>query len=168
MLALASVAASTVATLLAQRTGQPLALPLMMILLTIIVIVFCELAPKIFAAVYTESVALNSAYIYLVLLWISAPVTWVTNHLARGFLRSVGVTRRTHATQALSTDELRTVVAEASALVPQRHRQMLLSILDLERVSVNAVSYTHLESAALPGPRGRCADCPPAHAAGPR
>ena len=125
------------------------ALPLMMILLTIIVIVFCELAPKIFAAVYTESVALNSAYIYLVLLWISAPVTWVTNHLARGFLRSVGVTRRTHATQALSTDELRTVVAEASALVPQRHRQMLLSILDLERVSVNDIMIPRQEISAI-------------------
>ena len=34
-------------------------------------IVFCELAPKIFAAVHAESVALGSAYIYRVLLWIT-------------------------------------------------------------------------------------------------
>jgi Mg2+/Co2+ transporter CorB len=149
VLALASVAASTVATLLAQRTGERLALPFMMILLTIVVIVFCELAPKIFAAVYTESVALGSAYIYLVLLWVSSPVIWITNQLARGFLRAVGVTRRTYATQALSTDELRTVVAEASALVPQRHRQMLLSILDLERVSVNDIMIPRQEIAAI-------------------
>jgi Mg2+/Co2+ transporter CorB len=149
VLALASVAASTVATLLAQRTGERLALPFMMILLTIVVIVFCELAPKIFAAVYTESVALGSAYIYLILLWVSSPVIWVTNHLARGFLRLVGVTRRTDATQALSTDELRTVVAEASALVPQRHRQMLLSILDLERVSVNDIMIPRQEISAI-------------------
>jgi len=149
VLALASVAASTVATLLAQRTGERLALPFMMVLLTIVVIVFCELAPKIFAAVYTESVALGSAYIYLVLLWVSSPVIWMTNHLARGFLRVVGVTRRTYATQALSTDELRTVVAEASALVPQRHRQMLLSILDLERVSVNDIMIPRQEISAI-------------------
>jgi len=150
VLALASVAVSTVATLLAQRTGVPLALPLMMILLTIVVIVFCELAPKIFAAVYSEAVALNSAYIYMVLLWITSPVVWVTNQLARGSLRLVGVTRRTpHATQALSTDELRTVVAEASALVPQRHRQMLLSILDLERVSVNDIMIPRQDIAAI-------------------
>jgi len=150
VLALASVAVSTVATLLAQRTGQPLALPLMMIVLTVVVVVFCELSPKIFAAVYSESVALNSAYIYLVLLWITSPVVWVTNQVARGFLRLVGVTRRTpHANQALSTDELRTVVAEASALVPQRHRQMLLSILDLERVSVNDIMIPRQEIAAI-------------------
>jgi Mg2+/Co2+ transporter CorB len=149
VLALASVAASTVATLLAQRTNEHLALPIMMIVLTIVVIVFCELAPKIFAAVYSETVALGSAYIYLVLLWISAPVIWLTNHMARGLLRAVGVTRRTGITQALSTDELRTVVAEASALVPQRHRQMLLSILDLERVSVNDIMIPRQEISAI-------------------
>jgi Mg2+/Co2+ transporter CorB len=149
ILALASVAATTVATLLAQRTGEPLALPLMMILLTVVMIVFCELAPKIFAAVHSESVALGSAYIYLVLLWVSTPVVWVSNHMAQGFLRLIGVTRRTHATQALSTDELRTVVAEASALVPQRHRQMLLSILDLERVSVDDIMIPRQEISAI-------------------
>jgi Mg2+/Co2+ transporter CorB len=149
VLALASVAASTVATLLAQRTNERLALPIMMIVLTIVVIVFCELAPKIFAAVYSETVALGSAYIYMVLLWITSPVIWFTNHMARGLLRAVGVTRRTHITQALSTDELRTVVAEASALVPQRHRQMLLSILDLERVSVNDIMIPRQEISAI-------------------
>ncbi len=70
ILALASVAATTAATLLALRTGVHWALPLMMVALTIVMIVFCELAPKIFAAVHAESVALGSAYIYRVLLWI--------------------------------------------------------------------------------------------------
>jgi len=69
----------------------------MMVVLTIVMIVFCELTPKIFAAVHAEGVALGSAYIYLVLLWICTPVVWVSNHLAQGFLRLVGVTRRTHA-----------------------------------------------------------------------
>jgi len=49
----------------------------------------------------------------------------------------------------LSTDELRTVVAEASALVPQRHRQMLLSILDLERVSVDDIMIPRQEISAI-------------------
>ena len=50
ILALASVAASTVATLLALRIAHPYALPAMMALLTVVMIVFCELAPKIYAA----------------------------------------------------------------------------------------------------------------------
>jgi Mg2+/Co2+ transporter CorB len=149
ILALASVAATTAATLLAQRTGVEWALPVMMVVLTVVMIVFCELTPKIFAAVHAEGVALGSAYIYLVLLWICTPMVWVSNHLAQGFLRLVGVTRRTHDNKALSTDELRTVVAKASALVPQRHRQMLLSILDLERVSVDDIMIPRSEIAAI-------------------
>jgi Mg2+/Co2+ transporter CorB len=146
---LASVAASTVAILLAQRSGERLAVPLTMILLAVVMIVFCELTPKIFAAVHAEAVALRAAYVYRVLLWLTSPVVWVTNRIAQGFLRLVGVTRATAANQALSTDELRTVVAEASTLVPQRHRQMLLSILDLERMSVNDIMIPRLEIAAI-------------------
>ena len=149
ILALASVAATTAATLLAQRTGVEWALPLMMIALTVIMIVFCELTPKIFAAVHAEGVALGSAYIYLVLLWVCTPLVWLSNGLAQGFLRLIGVTRRSGAAQALSTDELRTVVAEASALVPQRHRQMLLSILDLERVTVDDIMIPRSEISAI-------------------
>jgi Mg2+/Co2+ transporter CorB len=139
ILALASVAASTVATLLALRIDHHYALPAMMALLTVVMIVFCELAPKIYAAVHSETVALRSAFIYRVLLWITSPVIWLTNHAAYGFLRLFGVRGGAHGPQALTSDELRTVVAEASPLVPQRHRQMLLSILDLERATVNDI-----------------------------
>jgi Mg2+/Co2+ transporter CorB len=51
----------------------------------------------------------------------------------------------TGASHALTSDELRTVVAEAGPMVPQRHRQMLLSILDLERVTVNDIMVPRQE-----------------------
>ena len=149
ILALASVAASTVATLLALRIPHELALPLMMGLLTVVIIVFCELAPKIYAAVHAEPVALGSAFVYRTLLWITFPVLWITNRAARGFLRLFGVRGAIPGSQALSSDELRTVVAEASPLIPARHRQMLLSILDLERVTVNDIMIPRQEIAAL-------------------
>jgi len=149
ILALASVAASTVATLLALRIGHRYALPAMMALLTVVMIVFCELAPKIYAAVHSETVALRSALIYRALLWVTSPVIWLTNHAAYGFLRLFGVTGGSHGTHALNTDELRTVVAEASPLVPQRHRQMLLSILDLERATVNDIMIPRGEIAGI-------------------
>ena len=53
------------------------------------------------------------------------------------------------ASQALSADELRTVVTEAGALIPQRHRQMLLSILDLERITVNDIMIPRQEISAI-------------------
>jgi Mg2+/Co2+ transporter CorB len=141
LLALASSVASSVTTLLALRYDHPYALPVASIaLLPLVMIVFCELAPKIFAAARSEPVALGSAHIYLVLLFITAPILWFTNRAARGFLRLAGMRGgRAHEAHALGADELRTVVAEASPLVPARHRQMLLSILDLERVTVEDI-----------------------------
>ncbi|MCV6022912.1 magnesium/cobalt efflux protein, partial [Escherichia coli] len=39
----------------------------------------------------------------------------------------------------LSSEELRTVVNEAGGLIPRRHQDMLVSILDLEHVTVNDI-----------------------------
>jgi Mg2+/Co2+ transporter CorB len=145
ILALASVSASTVATLLALRVDHRYALPVATALLTVVMIIFCELAPKIYAAINNERVALNSAYVYRGLLWVTAPILWVTNHAAYGFLRLFGVRAAGSGHQVLTSDELRTVVAEAGPMIPQRHRQMLLSILDLERVTVNDIMVPRQE-----------------------
>ena len=150
LLALASSVASSVTTLLALRADHPYALPVMTIVaLPLVMIVFCELAPKIFSAAHSEPVALGSAYIYRVVLFITAPILWFTNRAARGFLRLVGMRAAAHGANALSADELRTVVAESSPLVPARHRQMLLSILDLERITVNDIMIPRQDIAAI-------------------
>jgi Mg2+/Co2+ transporter CorB len=149
ILAAASVFASAVATLLAQRTGHPYAVPVVGAALTVVMIVFCELAPKIYAATHPEPVALSSSYIYRVLVMIARPALWVTNKLAYGFLRLFGVVRTTRGDQTLSTEELRTVVAEAGPMIPPRHRQMLLSILDLGSVTVNDIMIPRHEIASI-------------------
>src|SRR6185437_7005812 len=74
ILALASVGATTDATLLALRTGIRAAPLIMAGLLTVVMLVFCEFAPKIFSAVHAERVALGSAYVYRALLWILGPL----------------------------------------------------------------------------------------------
>lgn len=149
ILAAASVFASQLATILAQRSGYELALPITGIVLTVVMIVFCELAPKIFAASHSESTALGSAFIYRALVWVSQPLLWFTNHAAYGFLRLFGVVKASRGSHALSSDELRTVVMEASPLIPARHRQMLLSILDLERVTINDIMIPRQEIAGI-------------------
>src|ERR1700680_1735315 len=88
ILAAASMFASAIATILAQRTGYPYAIPLAVIVLTIVVIVFCELAPKIYAASNPEGVALHAAGIYRVLVLVTRPALWLTSTLAYGFLRA--------------------------------------------------------------------------------
>ncbi|HEU4628081.1 MAG TPA: HlyC/CorC family transporter [Steroidobacteraceae bacterium] len=149
ILAAASVFASAIATILAQRTGNPYAVPAVGFLLTVVMIVFCELAPKIYAAAHSEPVALRSSYIYRALVTVARPLLWVTNKMAYGFLRLFGVVKAMHSDQNLSTEELRTVVAEAGPMIPQRHRQMLLSILDLGSVTVNDIMIPRQEIAAI-------------------
>src|SRR6185312_637145 len=118
-------------------------------LLTVIVIVFCELAPKIYAATHPESVALGAARIYIVLVLVARPLLWFTNKMAYGFLRIFGVGRSSRASHALSSEELRTVVAEAGSMIPARHRQMLLSILDLGQITVNDIMIPRQEISAI-------------------
>ena len=149
ILAAASVFASAVATILAQRTQYSYAVPVTGFVLTVVVIVFCELAPKIYAAAHPESVALSAARIYRVLVSVARPLLWLTNRMSYGVLWIFGVGKGARASQSLSTEELRTVVAEAGPMIPQRHRQMLLSILDLGQVTVNDIMIPRQEIAGI-------------------
>src|SRR3569833_322846 len=149
ILAAASVFASATATIVSQRTGNEWAVPLTGFLLTVIVIVFCELSPKIYAATHPESVALGAARIYTVLVLVARPLLWFTNKMAYGLLRIFGVGRSSRANQALSSEELRTVVAEAGPMIPPRHRQMLLSILDLGQNTVNDIMIPRQEISGI-------------------
>ncbi len=136
---LTTMAAPTVGTLLAQRYGGDALVWAMTMGLGLFTVVFCELAPKIYAAVRPERMALPAAYVYWPLVWISKPLVWIANHLANGFLRMIGVSKQAVNEHSLGVDELRLVVAEAGVMVPQRHQQMLLSILDLEKVTVDDI-----------------------------
>src|SRR5689334_15525791 len=149
VLALASVAASSIATLLAQRTGYEHAIPTTMAALSVFMIIFCELAPKIYAALKPDPVALSSTYIYKVLVFLATPITWFTNKAAYGFLRLFGVKPVRSDGVAMSAEELRSVVAEAGPMIPTRHRQMLLSILDLEHITVNDIMVPRQDIASI-------------------
>ena len=51
----------------------------------------------------------------------------------------LGVDPKEAGLQHLTTEELPTVVHEAGALIPRRHQKMLLSVLDLEKVTVEDI-----------------------------
>lgn len=136
---LTTMAAPTVATLVAQRYGGDALVFATAMGLGLFTVVFCELAPKIYAAVRPERMGIPAAYIYWPLVWISWPLVWTANKLANGFLRLLGVSKQQVSEHSLGVEELRLVVAEAGVMVPQRHQQMLLSILDLEKVTVDDI-----------------------------
>ena len=149
IVAAANVFASAIATLLAQRTGYRYAVPGAGLVLTLTVIVFGELTPKILATAHPETAALGSARIYRVLVFLARPLLTVTNGMAYGMLRVFGAVKRVPAGQQLNTEELRAVVAEAGPMIPARHRQMLLSILDLGQITVDDIMIPRQEIAGI-------------------
>jgi Mg2+/Co2+ transporter CorB len=137
-------AASLVAVLAFNLGGEP-AVALGAVLLTLVVLVFSETAPKTLAALHPERVAFPAAMIYYPLLKITYPLVWLTNMCANGVLFLFGVRSGHSELQALTREELRTVVHEAGSRISTRYRTMLLSILDLEKVTVDDVMVPHNE-----------------------
>ncbi|HAD48086.1 MAG TPA: magnesium/cobalt efflux protein, partial [Idiomarina sp.] len=108
--------------------------------LTLIVLIFAEVTPKTIAALHPERVAFPSSFILRPLLTLLYPVVTSVNFITNAFMRLLGVDpKRAHVGDALSSDELRTVVNEAGSLIPTSHQEMLTSILDLEKVTVEDV-----------------------------
>jgi Mg2+/Co2+ transporter CorB len=138
------LAASMVGVTAYEIGGEPAA-ALAAVVLTLIVLVFAETAPKTLAALHPERVAFPAALIYYPLLKITYPIVWLTNACANGVLFLFGVRSSDTELQSLTREELRTVVFEAGARISSRYRQMLISILDLEKVTVDDVMVPHNE-----------------------
>src|SRR5271169_4584354 len=139
-----NVAAPMLVGFIALRLGGEFLVAFGAVMLTLMLLIFCEVAPKTFGALRPERVALPAAYVYTPLLWALYPLVWATNLLANGVLRLLGVSQQ-QASHSLSSEELRTVVAEAGAMIPHRHQQMLVSILDLEKATVEDIMVPRTE-----------------------
>lgn len=136
---LANIAASSVATILAlELYGEP-AIAVAAFILTLLILIFAEVAPKTLAAINPERVAFPVAYVLLPLLTLLYPVVWIVNIFANLFLRIFGVSIHGNRAQKITTEELRAIVMEAGALMPESHQDMLLAILDLEKITVEDV-----------------------------
>jgi Mg2+/Co2+ transporter CorB len=141
---IANVTAPMLVGFIALRLGGEFMVAGGAVTLTLVLLIFCEVAPKTYGAVHPERLALPAAYIYTPLLLVLYPFVWATNLLANGVLRVLGSSQQ-QASNSLSSEELRTVVAEAGAMIPHRHQQMLVSILDLENATVEDIMVPRTE-----------------------
>ena len=137
-------AASLVAIISLKIGGQP-AVALGTLILTLVVLIFSEAAPKTLAALHPERLAYPAAIVYYPLLKICYPIVWLTNMASNGVLFLFGVRSGDAGLDPLTREELRTIVHEAGGRISSRYQQMLLSILDLERVTVDDVMVPHNE-----------------------
>jgi len=140
-----NLAAAAIVTMIALRLGGESAVFVGTLILTLVVLIFGEVAPKTIAALHPSRIALPASLVYAPLLKIAYPAVWLINLMANGVLRLFGVRPDRVPPHLLSAEELRTVVAEAGVMVPRRHQRMLLSVLDLDAITVDDVMVPRQE-----------------------
>ena len=134
-----NIFAATIATIIALRLYGEIGLAVAPIALAFIILIFSEVTPKTLAALKPEKLAFPSAFVYTVIATPLYPFVWLVNIFSNALLGLMGVHPDRETKQELSADELRAVVIEAEHFMPQAHSDMLLGILDLERVSVEDI-----------------------------
>ncbi|MGE6568238.1 HlyC/CorC family transporter [Shewanella vesiculosa] len=145
---LVNILASAIATIIGMRLFGDMGVAIATGVLTIVVLVFAEVTPKTFAALHPERIAFPSSILLGWLLILLSPFVKAINLITSLFLRLMGI-KTVKTSDALSQEELRTVVHEAGALIPQRHQEMLLSILDLEKVTVEDIMISRSDIYAI-------------------
>lgn len=137
-----NIAAASIATLIAQRIwadNPEMGVTIATILLTLVILIFAEVTPKTIAANHPEKISFPASFLLQPLLVLLMPFVWVVNGIANFIIRLTRLDIDQSNKDLLSTEEFRTLVHEAGAVIPLRRQQMLLSILDLETVKVNDI-----------------------------
>lgn len=147
---LVNIAASALATIICTRWfGESWAVIATTFGLTFILLIFAEVTPKTLAALYPEKVAFPSSVILTPLLVLMYPFVMFINGITNGILSLLKINPTDSNDTALSREELRTVVYEAGAMIPKRHQEMLVSILDLEKVTAEDIMVPRNEIVAI-------------------
>lgn len=134
-----NILASSITTIIALELMGEAGIAVAALFTTVIVLIVGEVIPKTVAARYPEPIAFTTSVLIKPLLVLLYPLVWALNWVSNGFLHLIGVSQPEPNSYRLNSEELRTVVHEAEGMIPKRHQQMLLSILDLESVTVEDI-----------------------------
>ena len=127
------------ATLIGYRLHGDAGIAIATGVLTVVLLLFAEVTPKTLAANRPESIAFFAAYIYKPLLFALYPLIRTINWMVRQIFNLLKMQNSETSANALTSDELRVAVTETAGLIPDSHRDMLLSILDLEKVKIDEI-----------------------------
>ena len=134
-----NILASSIATIIAIELMGEAGIAVAAALLTGVILIFSEVTPKTIAARHPEKIAFPASLIIKPLLTLLYPLVWMVNYIGNNLLKLLGFSEQNKESHHLTPDELRTIVHEAGGLIPKRHQQMLLGILDLEKATVEDI-----------------------------
>ncbi|MGK2927162.1 MAG: HlyC/CorC family transporter, partial [Lysobacterales bacterium] len=136
---LVNIMAASIATIIGLRLFGASGIWISSLLLTIVILIFSEVAPKTVAAVHPERIAFPASYVLFVLLKLLNPLVWMINGLANLVLKPFRVRTNVELMEHLNREELRTLLKEGGRQIPDDHQRMLVNILDLEQAVVDDV-----------------------------
>lgn len=150
-----NILATSIGTIIGIRLYGDYGVLVATVFLTVIVLLFSEVAPKTFAALYPEKIALPASWALKILVTVLYPLVWLLNGIVGLILRPFGIKQGDKNSDALTNDELKTVVLSSNKTsVPRERQDMLLSVLELEDVVVDEamVPRNELEGVDLNDP----------------
>ncbi|VTU09151.1 magnesium and cobalt efflux protein [Actinobacillus indolicus] len=134
---LVNIAASAIATMIGMQLSGEAGVAIATGLLTFVMLVFSEILPKTIAALYPEKVGFTVSYLLMPLQKLLMPLVFFMNLIINGLMKLLRIRKSEKA--GLSSEELRSVVLEAGKFIPTAHQEMLVSILDMEKVTVDDI-----------------------------
>ena len=135
---LVNISASAIATMIGMRLGGDAGVAVATGVLTFVMLIFSEIFPKTAAAAYPEKVAFTSSHLLTPLIKLCLPLVLFINFFTQSLMKILGL-KSDQKANSISTEELRSIVNEAGKFIPSAHQQMLISILDLEEVTVEEI-----------------------------
>lgn len=133
--------AAVVATLIGLQVFGDIGASIAAGLLTFVMLVFCEVGPKTYAASHPEKIASFASPVLLVLLKVIYPLVWLLNKITNALfqLNTQGADKK----DKLTREELHSILHDV--FLPTKHRNMLLGILELDNITVNDIMIPRQE-----------------------
>ena len=134
-----NILASALTTILFMKLYGDVGVLIGSILLTIVILIFSEATPKTFAAIKPEPLAFFSSFPLKILQKVLFPLVSVINYFSNFLLRFLGINRTENDGEDVSPEELKAILETSGDLIPTRYQDMLLSILELDKISIEEV-----------------------------
>lgn len=144
-----NILAASLATVIGIRIWGDAGIFIMTVILTLVVLIFGEVAPKTFAALNAETFAFPVSSILNVLLKILYPAVWMVNILAAIVLKPLGLKDFSMNEEAVSKEELRSILRQDSQHIDEDNQDMMLGVLYLEDIQVEDIMVMRHELIGL-------------------
>ena len=144
-----NILASAISTLIAIKIYGEAGVAISVVVLTIIILIFAEVTPKTFAALYADKIAYPVSLLLYPLMKIFYPIVILINFISRIILRIFGIKTEKINQELLTKDEIKLIVKESSHRIPKNHEDMIVNMIDLEKVKVEDAMIPRNELVAV-------------------